>query len=151
MVKEVEALIKGIPAWSKLSPSDEKGRRKVMAAMKKLSQYDLNVLRKAMENFIAKKRQSRGGYDVDDMSRLFILNRYLFNVPDKVPIGAPHFGAFAGVPSDAHSVNDLWPLSFDASGKLILSGNFAGYFGDDYLALEEFDHFAKKYGARHTK
>jgi hypothetical protein len=77
-----------------------------------------------------------------------VLNRYIFAVPDQVPRGSPRFGSFFGIPYDDQYVNELWPLSVDAAGKLELTGTFAGYYGAGYLALEEFDYFRDTFGAR---
>jgi hypothetical protein len=53
-----------------------------------------------------------------------------------------------GVPADSEWINLLWPFTIDEAGTLTLTGQFHGYMGDDYLALQEFDDFNKKYGGR---
>jgi hypothetical protein len=85
------------------------------------------------------------------MSRLYVLSRYIFNVPERAKFDSPTFGGWMGVPHNSEEINLLWPLSYDQQGNLALTGQFGGYMGDDYLAIQEFDYFRSAYGARRNK
>jgi hypothetical protein len=147
-INKVVKAIETCPAWR--SASDDLSRKKLLVCLEGISKNDLNVIRMAMERYIAFKRK-RNSYDVDSMSRLYLLNRYIFDVPEKAEFSRSTFGGWMGVPHSSQEINLLWPLSFDRNGKLALTGRFAGYMGDDYLALEEFDHFKETYGQRPRK
>jgi hypothetical protein len=143
-------LIDNCIPWNRIYENDESAkdkREKIILTMKELDAFDLIDLRKGIEEYI-KIKKSQDFYNIDCMSRLYILNRYIFNVPLKVDLNSPRFSCFAGIPLDASGINELWPLSYDAQGNLILTGKFIGYFGFEYLALQEFDYFNEKYAAR---
>ena|ERR1041384_3360545 len=148
MTEKVVELIESSPEWSEIPADDEASRSKIIEKMRGVAKYDLDTIRSAIEQYLSKKEQSEGGNDVASMSRLYVLNRYLFDVPDKVPMGERRFGSFFGIPHDSQSVNEMWPLSVDDKGKLALTGSFKGYFGEEYLPLQEFDYFKEKYGPR---
>jgi hypothetical protein len=92
------------------------------------------------------KEQNR--YDTAAMSRIYVLNRYVFAVPRRRPLGSRRFGSFMGIPHDERSVDEWWPLARDARGRWKLTGRFEGYAGEDYQALEEFDYFRREFGPR---
>ena len=86
------------------------------------------------------------------MSKLFLLNRYLFKVPACYKLkDARFFGAWGKVPHHADEVNLLWPLATDLSGKCVLVAKFGGYLGATYLPLPEFDWFDDRFGRRDEK
>jgi hypothetical protein len=147
-INRVVRTLETCPAWT--SASDDLSRKRILVCLESISKNDLNVVRMAMERYIRIKMK-RNSYDVDSMSRLYLLNRYIFDVPEKAEFSRPTFGGWMGVPHSSQEINLLWPLSFDRNGKLALTGRFAGYLGDDYLALEEFDHFQQTYGERRRK
>ena len=109
---------------------------------------DTVVLRDALERYVS-KRQAEDNYSIGEMGKLFILNRYLFNVPSSSELKqASFFGAWYGVPENERYVNLLWPLKIENNGKLTLVGEFSGYFGPDFRAVEEFDYFHRRFGCR---
>ena len=133
--------------WSELRESDDEARKQIMTCFGKIASYDLVMIRLAIEKYVSTKR-SQKAFNVAAMSRLYVLNRYLFNVPEKARFEKGTFGGWMGVPADSESINLLWPFTIDEAGTLTLTGQFHGYMGDDYLALKEFDDFNKKYGGR---
>ena len=86
--------------------------------------------------------------DTSLWSRVFLLNRYLFQVPEISPIDGHLFGGWAGTPVENGMVNRLWPFSYDGQNRLQLVGEFEGYYGPPYRGLDEFDYFQKKFGLR---
>ena len=133
--------------WSELRESDDEARKQIMTCFGKIASYDLVMIRLAIEKYVSTKR-SQKAFNVAAMSRLYVLNRYLFNVPEKARFEKGTFGGWMGVPADSEWINLLWPFTIDEAGTLTLTGQFHGYMGDDYLALQEFDDFNKKYGGR---
>lgn len=108
------------------------------------------MLKKAIERFIAERRGANN-YSVDDMSKLFVLNRYIFKVPAKSKLGEPGFGGWIGIPHDETEINELWPFAVRTDGRLELIGEFGGYNGDDFQAVEEFDYFNQRFGRRQQR
>jgi hypothetical protein len=133
--------------WSELRESDDGARQQIMTCIEQIANYDLAMIRLAMEKYVALKR-SQKAFNVAAMSRLYVLNRYLFNVPDKARFEKGTLGGWMGVPADSEWINPLWPFTVDEAGTLTLTGQFRGYLGDDYLALQEFDDFNRRYGVR---
>jgi hypothetical protein len=148
MVNEAIDFLDTTPAWSDIGRDDTERRRDVIVRLLRLSDNDTSVLRDVVSGYVQRKTASPTGYDVAAMSRLYVLNRVLFNVPSTVPLATPGFASFAGIPSADGVVNELWPLSQDRFGNLELTGQFAGYFGESYLAVQEFDYFAATFGRR---
>ena len=148
--QSVDALARSIdscPAWSEIDKDDSATRSVILHCLDKISASELSIIRAAMGKFISDKR-SANNYNVASMSKLFVLNRYLFDAPSKAPFNRSTFGGWVGVPSTDREINWLWPLSIDSAGNLKLTGTFRGYMGDDYLALEEFDYFNKTFRRR---
>ena len=144
LVDEIERC----PAWSRHTSNDLVVRQAILNHLRTISQAESDDIRSAIELFIA-AREKAGSYGVDEMSKLFVLNRYLFDVPVSAdPEGAKYFGGWVGVPCDKNHVDLLWPLSLNDKGDLVLKNGFRGYLGDDYVAMDEFDWFTKKYGRR---
>lgn len=142
-VEQVVAVLESCPAWSEANSSTSE----ILSRLKSLSSRDTPILRIGIEQFVAKCRGERR-YDISNMSKLFVLNRLLFAVPSREKFGGPFFGGWEGVPHDENGVNRMWPLSLGKEGELQLTGKYAGYTGDRYLAVQEFDHFLAKYGRR---
>jgi hypothetical protein len=147
-VKELVEQISSMPAWSDFSSDNDEDRRQVIDILQTIARAPAERIRQAMEAYIEQTARAEAGYDVSAMSRLYILNRFVFNVPDKAELGRPRFGSFFGIPSEGNTVNELWPLSKGVDGRLVLDGDFGGYFGESYLAVQEFDHFNNEYGRR---
>ncbi len=147
LVDEVFGLIDSCPAWSDIRADDLVTQNKILAACEKISTYKLAIIKQAINKYINSKKKA-DMYDVSSMSRLFILNRYIFKVPSKASFDRGAFGGWHGVPSDAKEVNWLWPLSLDVNGKIQLINKFRGYTGHEFLALQEFDYFEQQFGLR---
>ncbi len=84
---------------------------------------------------------------IDAWSKIYVLNRFYFDVPDSETASkVKYFGGWGIPPQGKELVNILWPLAVNASGKIYLKGAFGGYTGDSYDALGEFDYFLSGYG-----
>lgn len=142
-VNNVISQIMACPAWSEASKRDIKTKENILQCLELISRNNNNVIRKAIESLFLKYPN-----DTSVWSRIFLLNRYIFQVPTDSPIDDNLFGGWVGIPIHNQKVNRLWPFSVDNNNNLILVGVFEGYFGNGYRGLDEFDYFLRKYGIR---
>lgn len=149
MIDRIVDILLACPAWSQVAADDTASREEILYAMEELSKVNLDVLRAAVVKYVLQMEEQKRYYSSTDMSRIFVLNRYIFAVPEQVPWDSfPGFGSIA-IPGDSSDDLDiLWPLSVGADGELELTGTFTIYMGPEYLSVEEFDYFREQYGAR---
>jgi hypothetical protein len=120
-------------------------RQKITACLRKLARYRTSVLRAAELQYEGVLRAQSPHSSPGDLSVLYLVNRYIFNVPDASPRSeARFFGGWEGVPVTENEVNLLWPLAVGKSGDLEFSGTFGGYNGPVFQAVEEFDYFDRR-------
>ena len=148
-ISRIVTALKQCPALTSIGPDDTTTKKKLLKCLDEMATQETPILRKAIEEFIAECRRANN-YSVDEMSKLWVLNRYIFDVPAKSKLqDARFFGGFLGVPHDEKDVNLLWPLGTTLNGKLALVGVYrGGYMGDDFQAVDEFDYFDKRFGRR---
>jgi hypothetical protein len=146
-VDEVLDLIDKCPPWSSFSADDDAVAGRIISSLRELHRCDLDSLRRAIVTLI-KREEERGGLGIEPMTKLFVLNRYLFEVPSQESVSEPHFGGWH-IPTDGEWEDRMWPLSVHEDG-MVLSGMFFSYTGPPYDALDEFDYFRSKYGPRRT-
>ena len=144
---ELIALIADMPAWADLGEKDAEPRVQIVAVARQLLASPLEIVREAFHGYIALSESQESSYDVSAMSRLYVLNRLLFALPATTEPDQPRFASFAGVPVTENGLNELWPVARE-DDVWSVRGTFAGYFGEAYLALEEFDHFHQQFGLR---
>lgn len=151
-VDRIIELIESCPAWNLLYEDDVSGRKIVIAQLQEIAKFDVSVVRLAVEKYY-KGKEADNSFDITSKSRLYVLNRYLFNVPSKASFEGTAFGGWAGVPYDEieNTINWMWPLSTDNNGNLQLTGRFRGYYGPPYLVIQEFDYFNERFGRRQIK
>ncbi len=146
--QDVTAALHEMPAWADVLAGDTGALASTEAAVRCIGGGDSDSVLSGIRRFIDERRETDDGFNVSAMSKLFVLNRYLFDVPEFVPLNQPGFGAFVGVPVHEGLVNELWPWEVDSLGELRLTGFFRGYCGETFLALEEADAFRSRYGPR---
>jgi hypothetical protein len=117
--------------------------KQLMPVMAKICLLTVGECRLFEQQFLA-KMQEENRNRVSDWSRLYILNRAYFAVP-QTPSSNPRLGGWVLNKADG---SPLWPLSYGTDGALHLTGIFSGYSGANYRALYEFDLFSKNYGKR---
>ena|SRR5882672_3734402 len=140
--RKVESIVGSIckcPSWTTMEYGDDSSRAKLTSYLEHLRDksrsYGIFVIRKAMQ-----RCERRFSSDVEVMGSLYLLNRYLCNVPSK-SVDMAVFGGW-GAP------DQLWPLETTEDGHLILTGTFRGYNGGHYRATDEFDYLLMAYGLR---
>jgi hypothetical protein len=136
------------PPWSKVRSDQSAQQENIFACLENIAALDTTIIRKGMEQFVLKMK-NEGKWDVSNMSKLFVMNRYLFDVPAELPLKqAKFFGGWRGVPRDDRAVNMLWPLEKNSDGRIIMAGDFAGYVGEAFDPIREFDYFDDHFGRR---
>lgn len=146
---EVATLLEALPPWSEVPAGDESGLRAIEEAVGPFAAFAADGIISGVEEFVGRCASAERGFDVAAMSKPFIVSRFVFAVPDRVPIAARQgFGSFAGIPVLDDVVDDLWPWELDEAGALRLRGHFRGYVGETYLAVEEAQYFSVTYGLR---
>lgn len=145
-VRTAVQIIEACPSWIALDPGDYAAKQKILNSLRSLNAFDRYTLRRAIDQF----RENTRIYDVDAMAKLFLLNRYLFAVPEWVQReNAVHFGGWTGIPNDNGRVNELWPLQLAENGQWeLVVGRSLGYMGAAFDATGEFDYFLRIYGRR---
>src|SRR5262249_55725407 len=144
---KVEVIVSQIldcPVWNEYDENDlKKKESQIMKCLAKVADNDIVLIRSAVD-LVFKKHDRDSSVD----AQVFLLNWYLFQVPEKSPIEDVLFGGWVGREVSQGKVNRLWPFSYDIQGGLRLTGSFQGYFGNGYRGLDEFDYFQKKFGLR---
>lgn len=148
--EDITTALREMPAWADVIIGDTVALDAIERAIRRISGSDLDTLMSGIRCFVDECRRSEA-FDVSEMSKLFALNRYIFNVPEAAPLNQPRFGAFIGVPIRGDQVNELWPWQAGSDGELRLAGYFRGYTGETFLALEEADAFRGRFGPRRTE
>ena len=151
--KRILEAIARCPPWTRVTEEDgdANAKQELFMCLDQLAREETPVLRQAFKRYI-KTRQAENNYSLDESSKLFVINRFLFNVPPSLGIEKAHFcGGWIGRPSRNEQIDTLWPWKLGVSGKLELVGIYHGYIGEEYQALEEFDFFNKHFGRRHKK
>jgi len=155
---EVVALIESMPTWVKLHSweKQEKEQAQIEAAIRKIAGYDTDVIRSAEEFYLAADR----GATIDRTGQLYILNKFLFDLPEKVRLDSPASNDFGGWwmnrpihrdprnPEDVGEVSMRWPWSENAQGAWRLTGRSNIFSGPPYQALQAFDFYRETYGRR---
>ncbi|MGW5365693.1 hypothetical protein [Actinopolymorpha pittospori] len=141
-----------MPAWSALEEprSEPEAASAIESACARLSALDDIELREVVARYLAAERDAHGEVGVDAASRVYVLIRYVYAAPARAERGLPRYGAFAGIPSGEARVDETWPWVV-VEGQLELVGAFGGYFGDEYLALQELDAFRDRFGRRESR
>lgn len=81
-------------------------------------------------------------------TRLFLLNRYLFNVPNDPTAHTPFVPWARGLTDPP---GPCWPLGIGPDGAPILIGHFHAPDGAPYVPMAEFSFFHTQYGRRDGK
>src|SRR4051794_34476375 len=81
-VEGLIAKIDSCPPWANLDLDDKRSVSRLLATMDELRKCDYDALREAIRRYVAWKEADED-YSVKCMSRLFLLNRLLFHVPEE--------------------------------------------------------------------
>jgi hypothetical protein len=157
-VNRVVSLMESMPAWSAVTP-DAAERSCIERTCREVAAYDKDTIRAAVVRLESPASVARGDFAARE-GRLFLLNRFLFDLPISVRRDSPHFqfffASFWGLPlsgergkiDPSDTVACRWPWSDDYQGGLRLEGVCFGYSGPPYDALRDFDYYRKTFGRR---
>jgi hypothetical protein len=140
-------LLRAMPAWAEQEDLEPAAVQRIEAGVARLAALDDAALRRLVERYVEAENAAHGELGVPAASRLYVVIRYVYAAPARAPGGVARFGAFAGIPTGEGWVDEQWPWT-ERDGRLHLTERFGGYFGDEYLALEELDAFRQRYGRR---
>lgn len=146
-INDIIRLIEKCPSWCHFRRNNKRMSRKILAQLDRISNYDSYLIRKAVDKYSRQQLTSLSrGNDV--ACRIYVLNRFIFAVPEDTPFEGRRFGGWTGRPESGGRINWLWPFSYDSYGRIELTYEYEGYMGHTYLALDEFDYFFRKFGRR---
>jgi hypothetical protein len=162
---EVLDLLRGLPRWPLLPAISDKERdaeaalevERLEKAAEAIAKYETKVIRDAFVRYSTKN---------NDLEALYLLNKYLFNLPATARRDSKHLrylaaGGWHGLPrtgvkgspqpDDIFSV--LWPWTVNANGRLhfMLERRPLIFTGSQYKAVETFDYYSKHFGRRDVK
>jgi hypothetical protein len=146
--KQVSRIVKVLddtPVPTRLKKDDLAERQRVVTMLTAVGEYPTPAIRSAVKQFLDRRRPD----DLDEQSKVFLLNRCIFAVPEREPRDPPWFHSWAIESSDLD--NFMRPLALDAEGRIVFEGSFLFYIGPPYLALREFDSFESRFGRRRVK
>jgi len=147
-MEEIKSILVNMYPWARLESTEVGLKILILNDFTKILEYPIKVIPRGIKIYMYECNSSKDGYNTDDMSKLYILNRYLFDLPEYVDINEPRFAAIRGIPVDKDKVNLLWPFEKTQNKELKITGIFKGYSGESLQALQEFDFFKNKYGVK---
>ena len=131
-VCEIAQILNTCPSWSDFDGENVEVTTRIIDCLERLSPYDLDSLREAVEQYLTRTKDSNGRSPMKVACRLYVLNRFLFNVPNTFPEDCWTYSGWVGVPRQDGQVDLMWPLSFDREYNIRLTGRFRGYSGSPY-------------------
>ncbi len=145
-VKSIYSALRRLPRWLTLEVEDGKARREAVLILYQIAQNDTASIREAADQYY-REIPTPTETNFVSLGQLYILNRYVFAVPEERPWDAMHFGGWVTPLSPAGNSSELWPFEL-RDGRLQLTGGFIAYGGRPYAPLGEFDYFNTTYGRR---
>lgn len=174
-INRVFELLEACSSWGDIVTASKEDKDRAMSYLTRISSQDPLIVRQAIKKYLGinskeshsiennslsvkealdryKSSEGIASYNLSqpspDVSRIFLLNRFMFNVPSEVMMPVPVFGGWEGVPHRDGKINLLWPFSIAADGSIELTGKPIMYVGQRYDAIGEFDYFYHAYGKR---
>lgn len=141
----IRQLFAACPAWSEIAAGDERSKAAITTASRRLAEHEVADLRVAFEREIYDAEHSEGGLSTEDMSKLYVVIRFIFAVPGHDDLDAP---LFWNVWPPREVASACWPVALDVKGHPELVHDFTNWMGEPYRALDEFDDFHARYGRR---
>jgi len=140
-VSQILRILDECPLPTKLPPTEAEERQQLLSTLQAIGGYPTPTVRAAVKQFMATHWKSRG-----QQSKVFLLNRCVFAVPEVAPKDALYFDSWAFKTADP--LNYMCPLALDSRGEIAFVGSFSFYIGPPYRGLAEFDYFEQRFGRR---
>lgn len=147
--KRVTKHLHSSPSWINLQ-IEANNEIKILYVLRRIGTYPTDVIRGGIKLFIYQCKKEKS-YSLEEQSKVYLLNRYLFQLPRSVPRQELRFFGGWITPELGKTANPSWPLVYDSRLRLVIKGKFGGYMGDEYRAIEEFDYFSENYSRRKLK
>jgi hypothetical protein len=142
-VENVVTILNKMPAWTEANPK----RAQILSRLQQLDALPTATLRAALSEFV-KRHRDANTYSIAEMSKGFLMTRFIFKTPEAETENVRFYGGWDGVPFVNGVANPMWPLGFEESGAIGIVGKYQSYSGPPYSIVEEFDDFLKRYGRR---
>ena len=140
--KEIITILNKCPYWTLNNKNNE---LIILRKINIICKYPYRDIKSAVFEYV---KRDDVKYNIDKISIIYLLNRYLFKIPHYVSSKNKRFSSFLWIPISNGCVDEIWPLSIDNRNNFKIIGRFHGYSGPMYSAMEEFDYFSNKYGLR---
>lgn len=137
-------LIRRIPAWTQGYDAAKQAAFDNIISQLKL--YSDNDLLSGIQCLVNNTNMSGERY-LDEMSKIYLAIRALYNVPDALPANGAHvYGGWRREAGESPEIyRPLWPMQRMANGRVVVSGAYMGYMGVGYDAVGEFNDFRTHY------
>jgi len=130
-------------------------KHRILDAMKRISVFRTDIVATAVKQYIA---HSDGEYySSEDLDKVYLLNRFLFQVPERVKrseISNTFNYVIVGAPHDHGEINLMWPLRWGSDGHLELTDHGEQESFDTPFSIkgsylwDEFKYFRNHYSRR---
>ena len=161
--EEVVSLLQEMGHWAtmEMTESNPQNVIEVEKCVRRIAAYDSDVIRSGIVLYIQRVDVVREGFTASD-SNVLILNNFLFDLPETVPIRSEDaaYGAVVGFgaepfpdpndPDGTRLVELRWPWRVDEDGCWRLTEAYCFPWGwhSPYRVLGTFDYYRAKYGRR---
>jgi len=144
-IEEIASKLRECPDWS--YARDDRTRQRILELLDGIRKYPLDRIRQAVQKIISEDPLG------NQQDKLFLLNAYLFDLPERLPPKAKYYdGGYFTLEKlekpQPQSIDAMWPLSYGPEGEVRLTGKAFASSGPPYPALEAFDYYRKTYGPR---
>ena len=154
--KEMIDLVKKMPEWP-FSPGipDAEDQARAEAEAREVENVAATIAQHELDDIRAAMKQLALRHDAKIDAKLFILNQYLFDIPEKVKYGSIEDRltrhSYFGLPPSVMT-SKIWPWELE-NGQVRFGTKGLGYMymGPPYEAVETFDQFRKHFGRRSIK
>jgi hypothetical protein len=157
--KEIITILKKCPSWPRKSQTQSASnlvtRRKITSAMCRVAEFKSRVISKAIRDWVKRNNFQA----VDPPSKIFLLNRFLFDIATSARTGSsnwpgcPTYIELSGPVDKSYQVSLIWPLDYVGPTQLrVLDWDTARADGKPILCgiqeIAEFDYFREHYKRR---
>lgn len=161
-VAVIVAELHAMPSWTSARTAEELSE--IEGFVQKIAAHDLDAIARGVGTYWREMAQRQGdastrSHDlVECYGKLFVVNKFLFDLPASVPTSSIHLccdGGWYGRPSlneRTHSKSSArmdmrWPWSEDDTGLWRLTGRYCGFAGV-YQPTVQFDYYREHFGRR---
>jgi len=161
--QQIVRLLEQMPSWpGQHEPDAQRKAQRIEQIMRRIAAYDSDTIREGMAAFVEKHVRPSHWYQGTGEEKLFLLNKFLFELPETLPRNSPHIpyttcGWWTNPESrtlhgpdteDWPYVRWPWTAGPDGEYQLVLAGRIIIHFGLPYDGLRHFDYLRKHFSRR---